>query len=430
MHGRKLLAVWLAAFVWLVDDIFSLAKADTSVPTQQVIAGEIARRWQGVESLYVDWQQTGLPLVRPPVLLKKYLQMEFWGVTQGYVLAYKGLRRYEKEYGPASTPWVAPDVEPDWDVIPGGSDQKRKNTERYEQNVQQFGKEAVDRAHKKARARPIPLHSDCECAFDGECMRRRLEKRSADIWSKDKLDADEGWFSFSHGYCENSYRALPDPFKPSNDRASMRLPDASGLGGWETEPSFGTVDGVRCVVLKRSNKERLWLAVPYGYAVIKREVYDGESGKVETRWVNKEFVKVFQELWLPYLCWREQPGPPRAPRGVSGVPLLRYVLKIKKLTVNQVPDSLFVVKIPPGIAVVDVSILPKKGDKLQPVQYYMPANPSQLQEAIDRALELKHQEERGAWWRAVIMGGIVLLFLAAVLILVLNRYGVGRVIRK
>jgi hypothetical protein len=184
------------------------------------------------------------------------------------------------------------------------------------------------------------------------------------------------------------------------------------------QPATEWVEGVRCVVVKNPDREKIWLDPKLGYALRKRDILDPESKRLRWRWLSRGFVEVETGVWLPKECWQEVCGPSAAPAPYAGKPLLRYVYTVTKLNINNVPDSLFEMRIEPGLTVLDATILPPKDGQNQVISYIMPADQKQLDHTIQDALSRTERIQAQSmpvkvfWWvSGAIVGGVALYLL-------------------
>ncbi len=175
--------------------------------------------------------------------------------------------------------------------------------------------------------------------------------------------------------------------------------------------------------------DKVWLDPKLGYAVRKRETLYSPGVPAEIRRCM-DFEEGPPGFWLPRTIWWERCGPPKAPAPYAGKPLARYVYTVSSLTVNDVPDALFELKIEPGWQVVDTSRLPPIDGVAQPIHYTMPADESDVEEVIATAIDVLDQEnakQRGARvFRWALVGTPVLLIGLLVVSLVWRKWSASR----
>jgi hypothetical protein len=354
-------------------------------PTLEDIAAGVRRQWDRIGGLAVDYHEKTEPLVEFKYV-KKY-KSYISTIERDVSFAFKGDKRYHRELAPPTEVRdMAPDVETDYDVLPGGKQIKKQLEEQKAQ-------------YRKAR-QPTPLQASLasrgrEAAFDGKQYRQKEPGLDGNFKGSsggtamiaDPSSIPDELVQLPQDYLANLFQVRPDAMHPQNDRKAQRLPDALGPGGYEVRPDAEEVDGSTCVVVARPGHATIWLDPKINYSVRKCELFDPESGALQERRQNREFVEVEPGIWLPRVCWRDECGPPLAPEPYRGKPLLRHVYEVKKVVVNDVPDSLFRLEIDPGVRVVDATQAPAKDGKPKLVTYEMPADAAALDETIRRAVK-------------------------------------------
>jgi hypothetical protein len=379
-------------------------------------------QWGKVRSLYVDYDVSGQP-VGDPANVKRYLLLDFF-VTQHKSFAFKGQLRFSRSLGPGSAEVIAPGVEPDWDAIPGGKEMKARQDQRRAEDEKNFGKERVEKAMKEAAAetrRSIP--AEMVAAFDGKVFRVSMEKGVFQVWTPENIGNDSGWFHPE--YMRNIGRMLPNVVKGDDAAIVDRFPESFLANrGFKVEAALEEVDGCRCAVVARGKEEKLWLDPATNYGVRRREFYDPKSGLPSDIFRNQDFAEVVPGVWLPKAGTWDRCAPPGAPPAIQGKPLARYQLTVSKVSVNDVPDDLFSLKIAPGATVVDTSVLPPKNGEVRSVSYPMPADGSQLDATIQQAIQEKERFESRAFSTMTIIwinAGIVLLAVVAFVVYRMRR---------
>jgi hypothetical protein len=372
-------------------------------PSLQEITDGMTQHFRKIKSLHVTYT-TESEALQGEAASKRYLHVLYL-VRQKNSFAFKGDKRYFEIDEPDFVDRIAPAVEPDFDVVPGGKEKKA------------FLDKHQDRQKEIEETRPgkLAIFGKTIVAFDGEKLRRKLPDRlSADIFGVVNLKNDS---KFNQTYLKSVGMSLPDPFDPAHHRRQFRLPDAFEQGGYAVHDTFEEVDGFPCVVVSRPGYEKIWIDPQINYSVRKR-LYYNDSGLVQSIRYNHDFAEIVRGIWLPQLCWWDLCAPAKAPERYRGKPLHRYVYTVTELSINNVPDSLFVIAIDPGMTVGDASLLPRKDGKNQFVTYVMPADKAQLEKTIQRALELRGDRaaERSRFQLGLWVNGIIVLAVAGVLL--------------
>jgi hypothetical protein len=389
-----------------------------SSPTRDEIAAIMKGQWDRVESLRVDYNEKTEGLVDFR-FIKRYLSYN--GTTDlDKSYAYKGPRRYYRFKNNRTFDIdLAYDTDFDYDVIASGL-------------------EAINSPGEPLRSFPpipkmpreVPTLAGIEAAWDGTLFLQKqtgvsggLDDAGASVKVLGPSNLPDDLIQMPQDYLVGLGRTLPDPIHPEKDRKDRRLPDAFKLGRFEVRPTPEEVDGSPCVVVTRPGRETYWLDPKVNYGVRKYERLAPRSEVVRERRQNRDFAEVAPGIWLPKVCTRDVCGPPLAPVPYRGAPMLRFTYTVTGFQLNNVPDSLFELKIKPGILVVDATRLPRKGDENQAVNYRMPADASQLEKAVEQALsekaDFEARQEQGAqrrvalaWINGVLIVIIVVAWLA------------------
>jgi hypothetical protein len=357
----------------------ALAQAsDRDLPALDKITEALNQRNSRIESLAVEYRNDAEAIVSPDDV-KKYLRMGD-PAHHDSAFAFKGNKRFYRN---------------------------------VEVNVD---KEGVSR---------VPKGELVDVAFDGELLRRKSHKQGiADIRSATDAGDDSRWFP--QAYLRSIGMALPDAMGAPMDerRRRARLPDAFRLGGFVVESSREVVDGASCVVVSSPRRQRFSLDPALGFALRRAENFNAETGLLETRLINREFVQSLPGVWLPRVCWFERCGGPDLPPDYRGKPMVRYIFTVTKLSLNDVPDSLFALQIDAGYIVVDTPHVPPDSP-MAAVTYVMPANESEVDAAIEEAISARNRAHRMQTTTWIVLGANALVILAVIAIV-----GVRRVFRR
>jgi hypothetical protein len=233
---------------------------------------------------------------------------------------------------------------------------------------------------------PGTPHSDParEVAFNGLKLQQRVGNQVVirHLVTLRSEATDGHWFT--QDYLRATGLALPSAFGGSEDRRLERLPDTFETAAYQVEPAREVIDGESCVVVGSPGYDRIWLAEARGYALKRRDIWDPQATKaLSVRLVGHDFREVTPGVWLPHTCWMDRCGHSKASPEHRGEPLLRYVLTVNRLSLNDVPDARFNLAVTPGTQVMEVSSGPPAADGSREVfSYTQPARPDQLDEVV------------------------------------------------
>lgn len=197
--------------------------------------------------------------------------------------------------------------------------------------------------------------ANCIVAFDGETMRRRNPGGDVCVLMSPPYDVKSDILFFHPKYLGLSYRIPPDVFRVQGLRSDVRLVDALEGGLCSMRDGLEDVDESQCVVLDWANKygTTLWCDPAIGFAIRRsRQKY---ANSTMTKWSthSSDFVVTVRGTWFPrHVVQQLCPGDD-APPELYNSPLLEYRYDVIELDVNDVPDELFEMKIPPGVTVYD-----------------------------------------------------------------------------
>jgi hypothetical protein len=383
----------------------SSAIEDRPPPTLKEVADAIGRHFAEIRSLSVSYTVKAQGL-GPPGILKQSLRLVYFS-DDTKVYAFKGDKRYQSEVSkPELDRVIADDVEPSAATQPG-DEPLQKAIQAQLDRASQYGKR-VEKGSSTKMSLDIPVSI---VAFNGQVLRRKHPTRNmADVLPTSRLETDEQWFH--QDYPRSIGLVLPDLFNAKNDHKDLRLPDAFSQGDYRVEPATEPVDGHPCVVVSWPGRWKYWLDPAARFAIRQSEEYDPETHELGARRHNFDLAEI-GGVWLPKRCWFDVCGRPAVtPPAYRGKPLLRYVLTVSKLDLNNVPDSLFDLNIDAGMRVMDRTAEGPGGDK-QVVSYIMPANKSQLIDVIREAQEEISRQDRGSGHRSMIVWAYLVIVVAA-----------------
>jgi hypothetical protein len=213
---------------------------------------------------------------------------------------------------------------------------------------------AVNSSDSPAPKDTVNLLANSISAFDGTVLRRRHaggDSASIGHLAPDKSDAR----FFGTYYLQLVSRIPPDIANPSLNNSEFRLLDAIRAGRCTVRSEPELVDGHQCVVVDWAGELRkvLWLDPSIGYAIRKRELYYANTDLLMWRTMIVDFFAARDGMSWPRKATSEYFAGPDAPARLHNVALVAYDYDVSRLALNNVPDELFELKIPPGIPVVD-----------------------------------------------------------------------------
>jgi hypothetical protein len=402
--GRPMILAVFAAYAVVFSGTAASAFEDRPPPTLKEIADAIGRHFAEIQSLSVSYTVKAEGQA-PPGILKRSLRLEYFSDDTS-VYAFKGDKRYHSSVSKPELDRVIAD-----DVELGGpnqaGDEEAKARQAQLAKTAQPGKK-VEKSNSTKMSLDIPASV---VAFDGRVLRRKLPTRNmADVLPTSRLETDEQWFH--QDYLRSIGRVLPDLFNAKNDQKDYCLPDAFSRGDYRVETATEEVDGHPCVVVSWLGHRKYWLDPAARFSIRQSEEYDPDTHELAARRQNFDFTEI-GSVWLPKRCWFDVCGRPAAtPPDSRGKPLLRYVLTVSKLDLNNVPDSLFDLGIDAGMRVIDATAgAPGGGDQV--ISYIMPADKSQLNDAIRDAQEELSTQERNQWRQIFVVWGNVVAVVVA-----------------
>jgi len=350
-----------------------------TIPTLEGIKPVLSANRTKITSLFVEYTAKAEPLASPETL-KRYLFMLFL-IDQRRTFAFRGDKQYYRYVGPKEAEVIAPDTDPDYDMIPNGSRMKAA----FEGNR----KQTQQKAGKKLRGERMKLDPEMIVAYDGDKIRREYDGNNADIRAASKVQPGHTWFEYDFPRTIGLSMSMALP--AANAYPNEFLPDCFEKGNYSVEPQLSPIDDVPCVVVEWLGHDRIWLDPSRGFAMRRRELFDPESGLLKEVLTSSEFVEDLPGLWLPRRFSKERCGQPRAPEGVRGVPLVRFVYNVTKLALNDTLDPFFTLQFPPGKVVMDLTQV-KEAEK--PVFYRMPADINDLDKAVRQGIDRQAQLEQ------------------------------------
>ncbi|MCI0380419.1 MAG: hypothetical protein L0215_22775 [Gemmataceae bacterium] len=112
------------------------------------------------------------------------------------------------------------------------------------------------------------------------------------------------------------------------------------------------VDGFECHVLERPGHDKLWVDPQRGFMLRRRELYFPNSNQLRERIVARA-EQLTEGAWLPRTITRELFGGRDEPKDTHNVVTNRFVLEVKNISTNPLPDSYFLLEVRDGVTVHD-----------------------------------------------------------------------------
>lgn len=192
----------------------------------------------------------------------------------------------------------------------------------------------------------------------------------------------------------------------AQDRSPWRLDTIPRLlrrSGMVVLPGTTKVNGVPCVVAKLENWQTLWFDPALGYALRKRELFEG--GKLKYEIIMNDFVESSPGLWIPRTVSYTTHALGEVPSEIQGKLALKHEIKMTRFEINNPKrEGLFTMKVEPGALVVDTTtapvgsageIKPAPDGSIPAVTYRQPASEADLDEVVNEA-----RRDVGYWYES------------------------------
>jgi hypothetical protein len=177
------------------------------------------------------------------------------------------------------------------------------------------------------------------------------------------------------------------------------------------------VNGVRCVVLDKTDEARFWLDPEKGYAV--RQVFRFIPGKQRGPGSQKtavsmaEFREVRPGLWLPWAITEEiYYSTERGPASLVGQPAVRRTMSVQSIEFDQLSDAFFELRLPADVLV---------HDNIRNIRYVNQKEGVPFSKAIDYANQHLSAQARGGIGTMLLIIGNVALVAVLVWLLLFRR---------
>lgn len=210
--------------------------------------------------------------------------------------------------------------------------------------------------------------------------------------------------------------------RTENPPVKFSLPDALNNGEYRVVANYERIGDHNCVALEYPGRDKLWLDVDRGYALVQREWNWNGTTALMVRYRNSDFQQEMETLWLPRRVVKESFARPTGEAQAAAQRTRIDTCIADRIEVNSVDAALFSISFPPDTAVHDASRLPKS-DKGHPVvEYQVGATPEETQQRLDGALANAKGRNSSTSTLLIVLNIVVLIALVA---LIIRRYVVG-----
>jgi hypothetical protein len=341
----------------------------------RAIKDEFRRNVEKIKSLDVSYQldtTTDLPAEKlrsiPQYQNQMFLPKDEWRV------AFSGPKRYSRHIQPEQVKLLVeldefglfPPPEPRADDPPAIRENQKKLRAEYDRAIARMkGNAARGIPVQKRKARDVlSLEPDVTYGYNGRAAwRKRPSSPNADsylIWPSGK---PANWFQGT-GYLAAIGLHTPDPTgipEAKKSQGMFQLAELINNGTYDLEPMTEVVDGSTCLILAGNPSslvepgvgigklsDRIWLDRDHGLVLRKREM--AADGKVAWRWTTSDLKEIEPGIWFPMSTRNEHFH--RGAPDLGDKPAMVEAIKVKSLTINKVPDSLF-------------DMTPRQGDRIE-----------------------------------------------------------------
>jgi hypothetical protein len=181
---------------------------------------------------------------------------------------------------------------------------------------------------------------------------------------------------------------------------SFSVEAALRSGDYRTLADKERIGGLDCWVVEAPGRDKLWLAVDQGLAVVQREVRWTPDGPLQCRYRNDDFRHVGNKIWLPYTVRRDMMVYPKNHPEIPPETIhISDSAKVRSVQVGSLPDKLFEYTPPLGSYAVDDRIL-LNGERVT-LNYRWGETPEDTERYLQESL--RRFEEHHAWaqrWRS------------------------------
>jgi hypothetical protein len=261
-----------------------------------------------------------------------------------------------------------------------------------------------DQRYRFSSAKPPPLPDGfmkrTAVAYDGQTTQLYKE------WWNEKPGQDK-WVRLTSGNTTNQFGArdeymachgLPrvsfNMLSDESEKVPIDLTKLLGEGAYQIDPNIqSAADGTPCIVVK-GGRDRIWFDPKLNLAIRQREWQHTKSPGPVLRVRLADYVEFAPKTWLAKTVYMDFFCDPDKYPMQAGRPYKTGVLRVTELKVGSVPDSLFRLKLEPGMDIEDATRFSRTPDGTLPiVNYTIPANPADLANIIQEATEARAQVE-------------------------------------
>ena len=221
--------------------------------------------------------------------------------------------------------------------------------------------------------------------------------------------------SSNHVFQNYVFRHLDYPVSKFSyrERGHFYLPDSYDVEKAVVLKDTVEIDGRPCRVVSIKGRDKMWVDVGRGFALVKREIRDENENVLLQRTFNSDWVKVGPGMWLPQTSVREYYCGLDRPKDLWNTVSTRVTLH-SKFSNEKIPAEAFTIEFPPGTYVTDVA----RGDTYRIPQ----AGVNPLDSAVAQALaqnELPSSfpaRKSSNWWSWVLIVNLNVLLLIGLMI--------------
>ncbi|MBS0206991.1 MAG: hypothetical protein JSS49_29295 [Planctomycetes bacterium] len=253
-------------------------------------------------------------------------------------------------------------------------------------------------------ATPINTTANTIVAFNGSTLRRRDPGGQMGALLDLKEVDTKGHFNSM--YLGLSCRVAPGG-KGGKALPEGRLSDGIEAGLCTLRAGREDVAGHSCISIdwKRKPRMRIWCDPALGYAIRKKEIYQGD-GDVLTWQINMDrFEEVTPGFWLPTHALANRFAGAKAPTELQGEVLVVYEYDVQTIEANNIPDEFFDLKFPAGLEVADC----RADDATRPAKILIAGNDGSLNERRPFTTQLHRSNNR--YFTRFILPANILVFI-------------------
>ncbi len=249
-------------------------------------------------------------------------------------------------------------------------------------------------------------------SYDGQETRILMMADHARIYPTDRreqFDPPDDFLALQ-GYPKSQYRIWFNSEFVTCDLSKLLQEQDFEIQGSEE------IGGTTCLKIA-GLAQRIYVDPKRGFAMVRRELLDEDSGLVGVRYLFQDFSEVQTGIWLARKIITETFDGSR--------PMARTTLKVLEIEIEDVPDALFSLTIDSGTTISDLRHTRRSDDGAwEIVNYRIPANPADLDQVVAAAVKQQEQfglaAKRGSSVRPVLLA-VNLLAIIVICIVMFKR---------